>query len=219
MSPRTVTGPTDRVVVVGAGFAGLATALHLAGAGRTVTVVEQALGAGGKACAVETDGYTFDAGPTVLTMPDLIHEAFASVGEDPADWVDLIRVDPAYRAHYADGSQLDVPADPEAMAAGIGQLCGHREAEGFRRFIAFLRKLYACEFEHFIDRNINGPPRWAPSAPWTPRSGSTCATRAPSACSPSRRCTPASLRTRHAPCTRSSRTWTPSPASTSPAVA
>jgi phytoene desaturase len=97
---RTVTGPTDRVVVVGAGLGGLACALHLAAAGRQVTVVERESGPGGRAGRLAVDGYEFDTGPTVLTMPSLIEEPLAAVGEKLADWLELTPLDPAYRAHY-----------------------------------------------------------------------------------------------------------------------
>ena len=105
---RTVTGPTDRVVVVGAGLGGLACALHLAAAGRQVTVVEREPVPGGRAGRLAVDGYEFDTGPTVLTMPELIAEPLAAVGENLADWLDLTPLDPAYRAFYPDGSTLDV---------------------------------------------------------------------------------------------------------------
>ena len=78
---RTVSGPTERVVVVGAGLSGLSAALRLAGAGRQVTVVERAAVPGGRAGLLEVDGYSFDTGPTVLTMPDLIADALACVDE------------------------------------------------------------------------------------------------------------------------------------------
>ncbi len=86
---RTVQGPTDRVVVVGAGLGGLACALHLAGQGRQVTVVERELLPGGRAGRLSVDGYAFDTGPTVLTMPELIDEALGAVGEKLTDWVEL----------------------------------------------------------------------------------------------------------------------------------
>jgi phytoene desaturase len=73
-------GPTDNVVIVGAGLGGLSTALRLAGAGRSVTVIEREAVPGGRAGLLETDGYRFDTGPTVLTMPGLIADAFACVG-------------------------------------------------------------------------------------------------------------------------------------------
>ena len=76
---RTVEGDTNHVVVVGAGLAGLSAALHLAGRGRTVTVVERGRFPGGRVGRVDIDGYRLDTGPTVLTMPDIIEEAFAAV--------------------------------------------------------------------------------------------------------------------------------------------
>ncbi|MGV0624207.1 FAD-dependent oxidoreductase, partial [Mycobacterium kansasii] len=75
---RTIDGRTDHVVVVGAGLAGLSAALHLAGRGRAVTVVEREPWPGGRAGRLDIDGYRIDTGPTVLTMPDIIDETFAA---------------------------------------------------------------------------------------------------------------------------------------------
>ncbi|MHC8497508.1 MAG: FAD-dependent oxidoreductase, partial [Actinomycetes bacterium] len=103
-SPRTVTGPTDHVVVVGAGLAGLSAAMRLVGAGRRVTVLEREAVPGGRAGRLDVptaDGtYRFDTGPTVLTMPDLIADAFDSIGEDMDDWLTLKPVSPLYRSFY-----------------------------------------------------------------------------------------------------------------------
>jgi len=77
-----VKGPTDHVVVVGAGLAGLSAALRLAGAGRKVTVVEREAVPGGRNGLLNKSGFAFDTGPSVLTMPDLIADALACVGED-----------------------------------------------------------------------------------------------------------------------------------------
>ncbi|WP_027341583.1 phytoene desaturase family protein [Hamadaea tsunoensis] len=156
-SPRTVTGPTDRVVIVGAGLGGLACALHLAGTGRHVTIVEREQTPGGRAGRLDSGGYQFDTGPTVLTMPELISEALAAVGEQTQDWLTLRPLDPAYRAWYADGSKLDVIADPERMAAEIAAVCGPREADGYRRFVAYARRLWELERTDFIERNFDGP--------------------------------------------------------------
>jgi len=78
---RTIVGRSDHVVVIGAGLAGLSAALHLAGRGRAVTVVERQAWPGGRAGRLDVGGYRVDTGPTVLTMPDIIDEAFAAVGE------------------------------------------------------------------------------------------------------------------------------------------
>jgi len=146
----------DHVVIVGAGLAGLSAAMHLAAAGHAVTVVEQAGQPGGKADVLVRNGFTFDGGPTVLTMPDLVEESFAALGENLADRLELLTVTPAYRAHYHDGSTLDLHTDVGAMAEQIAEVCGGREAAGYLRFVDFLRRLHAAEFPHFINRDIDG---------------------------------------------------------------
>lgn len=154
---RVVTGRTNRIVIVGAGLGGLSAALRLAAAGREVTVLERAAVPGGRAGVLRRDGYTFDTGPTVLTMPELIEDAFACVGERMSDWIKLTPLDPLYRASFADGSQLDVLADPLAMAEEIRAVCGPGEAGGYLRFTKFLERLYRYEMADFIDRNIDSP--------------------------------------------------------------
>jgi phytoene desaturase len=152
-----VPGRTDHVVVVGAGIGGLACALHLAGAGRQVTVLERGAEPGGRAGRLAVGGFTFDTGPTVLTMPELVDEAFAAVGENLADWLTLRRLDPAYRAWYPDGSRLDVIADPDRMAVEIARVCGAPEADGYRRFVEYASRLWRLERADFIERNFDSP--------------------------------------------------------------
>lgn len=152
-----VTGPTDRIVIVGAGLGGLSTALRLAGAGRQVTVLEREDVPGGRAGLLARDGYRFDTGPTVLTMPGLIADALACVGEELADWLDLAPVSPLYRAYYPDGSQLDVHSDVDAMADEIAEVIGPDEAAGYRRYVDFVTELYRLEMTDFIDRNTDSP--------------------------------------------------------------
>jgi phytoene desaturase len=154
---RTVSGPTDRIVVVGAGLGGLACAIHLAATGRTVTVVERENQPGGRAGRLSLDGYAFDTGPTVLTMPELVAELLAVVHEDISDWLELTRLDPAYRAHFPDGSTLDVIANTDRMAHEISRVCGAREADGYLRFVEYTRRLWRLERTNFIDRNYDTP--------------------------------------------------------------
>ena len=158
---RTVTGPTDHVVIVGAGLGGLSAALRLAGAGRSVTVLEREDIPGGRAGRLdvpsESGTFHFDTGPSVLTMPDLIADAFDCVGEDMADWLELTPVEPLYRAFYPDGSKLDVHANVDAMAEEIRTVIGPGEAAGYRKYVDFVSKLYTYEMTDFIDRNIDSP--------------------------------------------------------------
>ena len=152
-----VKGPTDHVVVVGAGLAGLSAALRLAGAGRKVTVLERESVPGGRNGLLNKDGYAFDTGPSVLTMPSLINDAFNCVGEDMKDWLELTPLTPLYRAFYADGSQLDVHANTGEMEAEIAKHISSQEAAGYRRYVDFVTKLYKYEINDFIDRNIDSP--------------------------------------------------------------
>lgn len=156
---RTVSGPTDNVVIVGAGLAGLSAAMRLAAAGRTVTVLERESGPGGRAGRLDVDTadgtFRFDTGPIVLTMADLIEDAFACLGETMSDWLTLKPVDPLYRAFYHDGSRLDVHADVPTMAAEIERVIGSDEAAGYLRYVDFVSKLYRYEMKDFIDRNYD----------------------------------------------------------------
>lgn len=156
---RTVSGPTDHVVVVGAGLAGLSAAMRLAGAGRKVTVLERAAIPGGRAGRLDLDTvdgtYHIDNGPIVLTMPDLIADCFDALGEDMSNWLTLRPVDPLYRAFYADGSRLDVHADVPTMAQEIERVIGPGEAAGYLRYVDFVSKLYRYEMKGFIDRNYD----------------------------------------------------------------
>ncbi len=158
---RTVTGPTEHVVIVGAGLGGLSAAMRLAGSGRRVTLLERESVPGGRAgrLNVEADSgmYQFDTGPTVLTMPDLIRDAFDSVDEDMDEWLTLDPVDPLYRAFYPDGSVLNVHADVDAMADEINRVIGPGEAAGYRAYVDFVSQVYRYEMRDFIDRNIDSP--------------------------------------------------------------
>lgn len=154
---RTVKGATENVVIVGAGLAGLSAALRLAGAGRSVVVIERESVPGGRNGLLQKNGYNFDTGPSVLTMPSLIEAAFNSVGEQMKDWLELIPLRPLYRAFYHDGSHLDVYPDTKEMEAEIAKVIGPAEALGYRNYVDFVTKLYKYQINDFIDRNIDSP--------------------------------------------------------------
>ena len=154
---KTVRGKSDRVVVVGAGLAGLAAAMRLAAAGRDVTVIERESSPGGRAGIWRAEGHSFDTGPTVLTMPNLIDDVFATLGERTRDWLELEPVSPLYRTYYPDGSRLDVHSDPQHMASEIESKISPQEAGNYLRFVDYVSELYKLEMADFIDRNIDSP--------------------------------------------------------------
>ncbi len=154
---RTVAGRTDRVIVVGAGLSGLAAALHLAGRGREVTVVERLDVPGGRAGRLDVGGYRLDTGPTVLTMPDIVDETLAAVGESVGRRLDLVPLTPAYHARFADGSALAVHSDPGAMVEEVTGFAGAAEARGYLRLRSWLERLYRAEYDRFIAANLDSP--------------------------------------------------------------
>jgi phytoene desaturase len=158
---RRIRGDTDHVTVVGAGISGLTAALHLLGAGRSVTIVERAEHPGGRVgrldLTTERGTYQVDTGATVLTMPELLDAAFAAVGEKLADRLDLVALDPAYRAHFADGSTIDVHTDRDAMESEVAKVCGGAAASGYRDLRNWLTELYRTEIDTFIGANMDSP--------------------------------------------------------------
>jgi phytoene desaturase len=149
------------VVVIGAGLAGLSAACYLAGRGYDVTVVEREELAGGRAGVLQKDGFTFDTGPTVLTMPDLLTDVIRAATRDPSanlsDLLPMRRLDPAYQARFADGSIINVRYGQEAMRNEIAQTCGSVDAGAFDMYVEWLRRLYTLEMPNFIDRNFDSP--------------------------------------------------------------
>lgn len=145
------------VVVVGAGLAGLAAACRLVGAGHRVTVVERESIPGGRGGRIVRDGFSFDTGPTVMTMPELVADTLAAAGGRIEDLLPMTRLDPAYQAQYADGSRIAVRSGHAAMRAEIERSSGTSDAEGFDDFVAWLGELYEVEMGNFIDRNFDTP--------------------------------------------------------------
>ena len=146
-----------RVVVIGAGLAGLSAACHLRSREHDVTVIEAGDHPGGRAGTLTIGGYRFDPGPSVITFPHLVDECIEALGVDPRDHVTFHRLDPMYRACFADGSTIAVRADRSDMVDEIARTCGRREADAFDEFADWLRRLYAAEWEPFIARNYDSP--------------------------------------------------------------
>ncbi|AYF75580.1 phytoene desaturase [Nocardia yunnanensis] len=155
---KTVAGPVDRVVVVGAGLSGLAAALHLVGAGRQVTVLERDDRPGGRVGAYRGPDYEIDSGATILTLPELIDEALGAVGHTRESvGLRILDLAPAYQARFADGSVIGVHSDETAMAAELARVRGPETARRYRRLRGWLRAVYQAEFEQFMDTNFDSP--------------------------------------------------------------
>jgi phytoene desaturase len=113
-----------RVVVVGAGYGGLAAAARLAAAGHAVTVVEQARSVGGKLGWFSRDGHSFDTGPSLLTLPQVHRDLFAATGRSLDETLDLVRLDPAVAYRFPDGTRLDLPGELRRVPAALDAVLG-----------------------------------------------------------------------------------------------
>lgn len=137
------------VVVIGAGMGGLAAAVRLAARGLAVTICEQGPRPGGKLNQWTCDGWRFDTGPSLLTMPWVLRDLFADAGCALDDALTLDPVEPVCRYTFADGSRLDVTTDSARMAANIAAL-SPRDVPAFFRFLAYAGDLYATAAEPFL---------------------------------------------------------------------
>ena len=138
-------------VVVGAGFGGLATAIRLRLMGFRVTVVEALDQAGGRARDFRRGGFTFDAGPTVITAPYLLHELFAAAGRDSTEFFSLAPVDPFYRILFHGGGRLDYVGDEERMLAQIAAF-DQRDVDGYRRLSAHAERIFDVGYRQLADQ-------------------------------------------------------------------
>ena len=114
-------------VVIGSGFGGLALAIRLQSAGFATTILEKRDKPGGRAYVYEDAGFTFDAGPTVITDPTCLEELFALSGRKLADYVDLVPVTPFYQLRWDDGSTFDYVNDQDAL---VRQIAARNPAAG-----------------------------------------------------------------------------------------
>jgi phytoene desaturase len=138
-------------VVIGAGFGGLAAAVRLGARGWRVTIVEKLDAPGGRAYVYRQDGYTFDAGPTIITAPYLLEELWALCGRRMADDVTLRPVDPFYRIRFDDGTWFAAHADPARTRAEIARMAPG-DLDGFDRFLRDSEAIYRVAFGELADR-------------------------------------------------------------------
>lgn len=135
-----------RAVVIGAGFGGLALAIRLQSAGVDTVVVEARDKPGGRAYYWEKDGFTFDAGPTVITAPQALEELWALSGHRMAEDVTLAPVNPFYRLNWPDGTNFDYGNDDAALAGEIAKL-DPADIAGYRRFLDYSAGVYREGYE------------------------------------------------------------------------
>ncbi len=140
--------------MIGTGFGGLAAAIRLGARGYRVTMLEKLDAAGGRAYVYRQDGFTFDAGPTIVTAPFLFEELWQLAGRRMADDVTLRALSPFYRIRFNDGSTLDCSGDPAAMRAEVARLAP-ADVDGYERFMAASAAIYRVGFEELGHKPFN----------------------------------------------------------------
>ncbi len=138
-------------VVIGSGVGGLAAAVRLGARGYRVTVLERLDGPGGRAYVHRQDGFTFDAGPTIITAPYLFEELWTLCGRKLSDDVDIRPCDPFYKIRFDDGSVFNYSADRARMEAEVARFDPDGVA-GYRRYMKVSEKIYKVAFEELADQ-------------------------------------------------------------------
>ncbi len=144
-----VAGWRPRVAVIGSGFGGLAAAIRLASAGVRTVLFEARDRPGGRAYVYQDAGYTFDAGPTVITAPETLEELFTIAGERLADHVEMLPVNPFYRLRWPDGTSFDYQGDADSMRRQIAALAPD-DVAGYDRFLDYSRRVFQAGYEGLV---------------------------------------------------------------------
>lgn len=137
-------------VVIGSGFGGLAAAIRLGARGYRVTVLERLDAPGGRASVFRQDGFTFDAGPTIVTAPFLLEELWSLAGRKLSDDIDMRALDPFYSIRFDDGSTFTCSPDPARMRAEVAKI-SPGDVEGYEAFLRHCRNVYRTGFEELGD--------------------------------------------------------------------
>ncbi len=140
----------SRVIVIGTGFGGLAAAIRLAIKGYEVTVLEKLDSPGGRAYVHHRNGYTFDAGPTIITAPFLLEELWTLCGKKMSDDIDLRLMNPFYQVRFNDGKVFNYTGDPVKMRAEVAKF-SPKDLPGYEKFLKEAEKCYKLGFEDLSD--------------------------------------------------------------------
>ncbi len=139
------------VAVIGGGLGGLAAACVAAARGHRVTLYDKNPWLGGKAAVLHEDGFRFDMGPTILTVPRVLERIFAEAGRNLSDYLDLVRLDPQWRCFFDDGTRIDLLENVDAMADAMERFApGKKAGDGYRRFQELSENLHHISNRFFF---------------------------------------------------------------------
>ncbi|MEL6821240.1 MAG: FAD-dependent oxidoreductase, partial [Calditrichota bacterium] len=137
------------IVIVGGGLGGLSSAIYLASAGYQVSLFEKNERLGGKMNRFKSNGYTFDTGPSLLTLPHVIDDLFAKAGADRRDYIDIQPVDPICRYFWADGSRMDAKSDVTKMESEIAAI-SQEDAGQYDSYLKYCKTIYDITADIFL---------------------------------------------------------------------
>ncbi len=142
---------TKKVAVIGGGLGGLAAACVLGARGYEVTLFDKNHWVGGKAAVLSEDGYRFDMGPTILTVPRVLYRIFSEAGRDIMQYLDLRRLDPQWRCFFEDGSRIDLIENIDAMAADMDSFApGVGVGDGYKKFQRMSERMHSVSDRFFF---------------------------------------------------------------------
>lgn len=154
-STTSTSNDSRRVVVIGGGLAGLSASVELLTRGFRVTLVEKNEHLGGKMNVLQEKGFSFDMGPTILTLPAVVRGIIQRSGRKVEDYIDLVRLDPQWRCFYDDGTVVDLLEDVDAMARSIDeQFPGSRGGSGYRQFLEHARRMFRLSESVFFYKDL-----------------------------------------------------------------
>lgn len=141
-----------KIIVIGAGFGGLCSAIRLLGLGHSVSLIEKQGKTGGMANTFVKDGFTFDAGPAMITAPWLIEELFTEVGKNPVEYLKFVEVDPFYKIIFPDGSCFNYTGSTELMKKEIAKF-SDCDVMGYELFLKKTELIFKKGFK-LIDKPL-----------------------------------------------------------------
>ena len=144
-----------RVIVIGGGMAGLSAACTAAARGHRVTLLEKNEWVGGKAGTLESGGFRFDMGPTILTAPSVLRRVFDEANRDLDDYLDLVRIEPHWRCFFDDGAILDLASDLDQMKMNLEEFTGSSDSsEGYARLLKMSARMHSVQARFLFWRSI-----------------------------------------------------------------
>jgi len=143
----------QKVIVIGAGISGLASAVRLLRQGFAVDLYEKNASAGGRMGVISGAGFQFDLGPTILMMPQIYREVFSYCGRNPDDYLEMQRLDPIYKVYFADGTVHEASSELSSLVRTLEDV-GEADTQGYLAYLADVYKRYLVAKDSFIDRSF-----------------------------------------------------------------